>query len=53
MEPSVEEQVELLLTKRAVVAQRPEGMSRDLILRALDDVIVKLEMGGWPGTAGE
>jgi hypothetical protein len=35
--------VEALLRKRVVVAEWPEGGTRDAILRAIDDLIVEIE----------
>jgi hypothetical protein len=40
----VERQVNALLAKRAVVQEWPEGEGRDVILRAIEDLIVDLEM---------
>ena len=37
------EMVEALLRKRVVVAEWPEGGTRDAILRAIDDLIVEIE----------
>jgi hypothetical protein len=50
VEGSIDDQVAALLAKRKAVAERPDSERRDAILQALDDMIVQLETGRWPGS---
>ena len=40
----IDRQVKVLLMKRAGVLNWPDGPTRETVLKAIDDVIVKLEM---------